>query len=614
MPRPARSRLSPWIENLILSYGSDEGSGSSGRLKAHVIGVGQMSQSQAQGSDSPTGLLFLSDGVIQIPAILTASAWEHLQDQEDRESFTSLVNTTVCIQNYQLQFHMVHEQTKCRFFLSVGELATTAAGPVKDSTPCCTSLPSVRLKICKTWKALQHQEVLDSQMSQCGFDLSELLGEWQHDCMQAVLEDVKERLMFVSSRPVSTQPSTSTSTSLPTHPDTSTATSWDVDRVRYKRIECFSVPIKCLQIPEEDAEQIQTAPTDGRRTQNEFSAASEDRKRDLSQVCKPPETAQPSVDEVEWQLTKQVLVETDQDASETSPPPVENSMLEHMIAIDSDIRPLSNPWDIFPPPCVSSSPSDVSSEATPTHSLHSPSAGQFKPDHAAMLSSTQFPVFSSKESKTSEHSTGEQSYLPPYQKPPLSTSFATTVCSSASTSVSPPEPFTRPLLPATDEVHTDTVQQTSQALDQERVTLDKATEETVGRKDRKAKRKRSEPSPEALSTLVDEEEEEEEALISVSPPSWLFDTQAGCGTKDDHSQQRGQTGGTVLRQTPTVHSDGRPFSYSYQVCGQNLQDFSQFRVVESWLHWAVKYLVAPKQTDNPHSDQTSSDQTEVTPL
>ncbi|GLD67626.1 uncharacterized protein AKAME5_001896200 [Lates japonicus] len=117
MPRPARSRLCPWIETLILSYGSEEGgssSTSSGRLKAHVIGVGQMSQSQAQGSEGPSGLLFLSDGVLQIPALLTASAWEHLQEQEDRECFTSLVNTTVCIQDYRLHFHMAPEQNKCR--------------------------------------------------------------------------------------------------------------------------------------------------------------------------------------------------------------------------------------------------------------------------------------------------------------------------------------------------------------------------------------------------------------------------------------------------------------------------------------------------------------------
>lgn len=622
MPRAPRSRLSPWIENLILNYGSQE-VGSSGRLKAHVIGVGQMSQSQAQGSDSPTGLLFLSDGVLQIPAILTASAWEHLQDQEDRESFTSLVNTTVCIQDYRLQFHMAQEQTKCRFILSVGELATTAAGPVKDNTPCCTTLPSVRVKICKTWRVLLNQEAQDSQTSQCGFDLSELLGEWQHDCMQAVLDDVRERLRTVCSCPVSLQPSTSTYTSLATHSHTSTVTSWDVDRVRYKGGKSFSVPIKCLLIPEEDALQLQTVPNVGSRTPNELPAASEDRKIDLPQVCKPSETAQPSLDDTEWRIGKLAVVETDCAASVYSPLSAEDGMLhEDMIAemIDGDIRRLSNPWDIFPPPCDTSSSSDASPEATPTHFLHNPTAAESKPDHAAIVTSTQLPVHSSKESQqTSEHSKEEHSYLPPYQKTPHSSSLPTTAGSSTSASVSTPEPFTgsSDKLPATDELRTDTAQQKVTPLDQESQSLEKDMEETAERKYRKAKRKRSAPPPEALTVLVDEEEED--AQISGSPPSWLFDTRAGSRAQEDSGHQQAQTVGTVSRRTPSVHSDGRPFSYSYQVSGQNLQDCSQLKVAGSWLHWAVKYLLVPKQTDNPHSasetsNQTSSDRTKAISL
>lgn len=131
---------------------------------------------------------------------------------------------------------------------------------------------------------------------------------------------------------------------------------------------------------------------------------------------------------------------------------------------------------------------------------------------------------------------------------------------------------------------------------------------------RKAKRKRSEPTPEALRALLNEEEAE--AQISGSPPSWLFDTQAG--SKEGSSYRQGQTERTVRKTTPTVHSDGRLFSYSYRVSGQNLQDFSQFKVAKSWLHWAVKCLVVPKQTDNPNkpgtTDQTSSERTKFTSL
>lgn len=609
MPQPARSRQSPWIESLILTYDSQEegNSSSGGRLRAHVVGVGQMSQSQAQGSECPTGLLFLSDGVLQIPAILTTSAWEHLQEQGDCESFSSLVNTTVCIQDYRLQFYMAQEQTKCRFFLSVGELAMTAAGPLKDNTPCCTTLPSVRLKICQTWRILLGQEALDSQASQCGFDLSELLGEWQHDCMQAVLEDVRERLVMASSCPVSQQPSTSTYALSLNRLETATATSWDADRVRYKGVKCFNVPVKYVLI-QENAQQLQTQPN----VEGKTLCGSKDTKQDLPQVCNPSNTTEPSVDDVEWRITKPQVIQTDCNADKSSPLPEEESMLhECLIAgmIDSSIRPLSNPWDIFPPPSEISSSSDASPEATPMHSLHNPTASESTPDHAAVLTSTQLPVHSSKESMpTSEQSKEEHSSLPLYQKPPHSSSCPT-ASSSTSTSVSPPESFTSSsnLLPNTDKPHSTTAQPNPLTLDQVGHTLEKNIEETVERKYKKAKRKRGEPTPEAPTNLLDEEEEE--AQISGSPPSWLFETQAGILAKEDESDQHALTAGTVLREPVTAHSDGKLFSYSYQVSGQNLQDFSQFKVPESLLHWAVKYLVVQKQVDNPPITSVTSDQT-----
>ncbi|XP_031723913.1 adrenocortical dysplasia protein homolog [Anarrhichthys ocellatus] len=566
MPGPAQSRLSPWIESLILSYGSQEESGS-GRLKAHVIGVGHMSQSQALGSEGPTGLLFLSDGLLQIPAILTASAWEHLQEQEDRECFTSLVNTTVCIRDYRLQFHMALEQTRSRFVLSVGELATTSAGPVKAGTPCSTTLPSIRMKICKTWRALLGQETQDSQ---CGLDLSELLGEWQHDCLQAVLEDVREKLTAASPRP-----STSTCDPSATHTDTFAATSWSVDRVRYKGVKGFSVPMKCLLIAEEDAQQMQTPPIVGSRT---ASGLSEDRERDSPP---PSETTPPSVDDAE-------VVESDQGGNQTSPCPVEDSMQQEdaVSLIDVDSQLLSNYWDKFPPPLVTSS-----CDASPTQSpsLHQPAAPDFRSDPSVISTSMQLPVHSSKDSQQ----TLEHSNPPPYQQ--LQHAAAT---AASSTSVSPPEPFTRPSdpFPALDERHTDTDQPTLPAVDRESQILEKDAEEAVERKSRK--RKRSESTPEATTTSG-----EEEAQISGIPPSWLFDTQAGSGA--DESSSQGEPAGPVSRKTPTVHSDGRRFSYSYQLSGQNLQDFSGFTVAESVVHWAVGYLVVPKQTEDPVTcDQT----------
>lgn len=572
MPRPARNKLSPWIESLILGYDSREGGGGSGsgRLKAHVIGVGPMSQSQVQDCESPTMLLFLSDGALQIPAILTASAWEHLQEVEERECFTSLVNTTVYIQDYRLQFHMAHEQTKSRFFLSVGELATTAAGPAKENTPCCTTLPSVRQKICQTWRVLLGQEALDSQKSQCGFDLSELLGEWQHDCLQAVLEDVRERLIVSS-------PQASTSTSIPmvTHPGTSTTTSWDIDRIKYKGLECFIVPVKCLLIPEEDVQQPHTPHHVESSKPSELPAVSEEPKSDFPQLSKASEATQPSVDDdVDWRIAKPA--ESHHDASNSSPLPVKDSMHEIIIdIIDCDIRPLTNPWDIFPP-CDTSSSSGTSPAATPPHPQHSPTAAECQQDPAAILTSS-----------TQCHGL---SYLPPYQKPPQSANLPVTA-SSTPTSVSLPGPSTNPsnLLPSSEKHQTDNAQQVALGLDPECQILEDMEEETVVREGRKS----CKPTPESLNTSMDKD-----GQVSGSPPSWLYDTQAGSRAKEGSHDQQDHTVEAVLRDTPTVHSNGRPFSYSYQVTRQNQEDLSRFQMDGSWLHWAVKYLLVPNQTDD----------------
>uniref|UniRef100_A0A672YHM7 Uncharacterized LOC115421656 n=1 Tax=Sphaeramia orbicularis TaxID=375764 RepID=A0A672YHM7_9TELE len=456
MPRPLQGRIVPWIERLVQGFGVAEGTDSStvGRLKAHVIGVGQMSQSQAQaqGTEGPTGLLFLSDGVVQIPAVLTASAWDHLQDQEDRECFTSLVNTTVYIQDYQLQFHMAPEQTKSRFYLLIGKLATTSAGPIRTNTPCCTSLQSVRMKICKTWRSLLGQE--DSQGSQCGFDLSDLLGEWQHDCLLTILDDVREKLMATRRR--SLQPGTSTS-----DPSVGVAaTRWDLDRVRYKGLKPFTVPVKQLLIPENlQVQNRQLQDDDG--VQMELS--------ENRNAYKQSESSTPSVDEAEWCIS---------------------NMLDEDIFVrmlDSDVRPSDNPWDMFPRPCDTSSSSETSPPLTQisqtSHHTHT------------VFTSTQLPVHASEESQQPSLSKTEHSFFPPYQKLPPSPSNSAYPSSSSSSAPGLTEPSNPPIL------------------------------------------------------------------------------------------------------TPTVHSDGRPFSYSYQMSGDNLLDFSRFRVAESLLHWAVKYLVVPKNAD-----------------
>ena len=185
---PSRAKPGPWIENMIINHGTEREKYTA-HLKARVIAVGKMPISQALEVQGPPELLFLSDGVVQIPAILTDTAWEYLKEDEERECFSSLVNTTVRLQTYSLQFHMAREKRNSRFFLSLSNLTTTAAGPIKECPPCCTTLSSVRVKICDTWKALQQQNLAQMESSQSAIDLTQLLGVWQYDCLMDLVED-----------------------------------------------------------------------------------------------------------------------------------------------------------------------------------------------------------------------------------------------------------------------------------------------------------------------------------------------------------------------------------------------------------------------------------------
>uniref|UniRef100_A0A3Q2PR01 Translation initiation factor IF-2-like n=1 Tax=Fundulus heteroclitus TaxID=8078 RepID=A0A3Q2PR01_FUNHE len=532
---PPRSTLTPWIENLILSYGSrdEAGSGSTGGLlRAHVITVGQMTESQARDFDGPTGLIFLSDGLLQIPAVLTASAWERLQELEERECFRSLLNTTVLMRDYRLQFHMDPEVSRCRFFLSVGELATHSAGPVRDCTPCCTSLESVRTKIWRTWRSLLGQDCSQQPCSPDELDLTELLEEWQQDVLQTLLQDVRERLAALR-RP---QPSTSgRSPSLSCcRSAAAAATGWDADRVRYRGEPSFSVPASCLLIPEEDA----------RRLEAETGGSGQTAGADAS-----------SAEHAQSQMPEPAVGQTEQDAGGgmmsdpggpvggmdpggsggpgggmTSVPGDPGGSGERSPPLLEDAAPLpdltagllSNPWDMFPPPGVSSSTSDSSPEPTPTLPCS-------QPDPVAVATSTQLPV----QSPPAPH--GDQ--------PPAS-------CST------PPEP------PASD-----------------------ATESAVLENHGRPK-----------SKLCDVTAEEPD--LRGSPPSWLMGSRSG---ESSANEEEGGPSGSVPRRTPSVHGDGTPFSYSYRVLGQNLEDVSRFGVATSLLHWALRYLLTPEPAEHPQS-------------
>lgn len=521
MPPSARSRLCPWVEELILSYGTEPGTGTE-RLKARVVRVEQMSQSQAHNSDCPTGLLLLSDGSLLMPAVLTTAAWERLQEQEDRDSFDGLVNSTVLIQDFRLQFHMAQEQTKCRFFLSVGELAVTSAGPCGSNTPCCTTLASVRQKIRQTWRDLLDEQVQDSQSSQSGFELTMLLGEWHQDCMLSVLKDVEERLTKPPCRPASPQPSTSATN--PARPHPSEATGWDVDRLRFKTEKSFSIPVKCLLIP--DVLQLQAAENAPSQAPDASSGPEDGESlpdRVLPQPPRPPATEDPAA-----------FAETEPDAADNFPPSA-----DHMIGdlSDGSIRPLSNPWDIFTPPGVS----PCSSDASPGEPLQS-----------------------------------QDSCLPPYQRPP--------------------QVDLRAAAAGLSEVFSRAAQSTCGSVQLQASAEQLPVSEETG--EAKVRRKRREPA------AVEAGGQDDHA--GRSPPSWLFDTLTDCGVQEDHQHHP-----DLLRKTPSVHSDGRSFSYSYRVSDQDLWDLSHFQVQAAWLQWALGYLLGPEKIPGPVCDHGPCEQTEV---
>ncbi|XP_061677456.1 adrenocortical dysplasia protein homolog [Syngnathoides biaculeatus] len=524
MLRVTRSTLSPWIESLIQSYSSEDES-NGGRLKAYVTSLGQMSQSQARNVEGPTGLLLLSDGVVQIPAILTSSAWEHLQEQEDKECFTSLLNTTVCVRNYRLQFYMDTELTKCKFFLSVGELHTTAAGPSKGNTPCCTSLLSVQQKICETWRTVLVRETEDSQKSHNDFDLSDLLGEWQHDSFQTVLADVRERLMTL--RTADLQSSTSTCVPSLNQLNTFTRAGWDIELATHNGTACFTIPIKCLLIPEGHAMEDQNANADV-LTMDEDGEF----KLFLSESPVAPEGCQTA------ELTKGVAETQNY---------VDNTMHHNNIDVvltNKTLTPLEKPWEMFPAPGFTIP--DRSQEDIPRQFVQ---CDQQNPH--INRTSNQNPVTST-QPENIQHSKGNYSSLPPYQKLPLP--------SDSSDTATP--------------INSQTL---IEYVDMQEI--------AVGWQYRTAMRKREWASVQEEQTTV--------AMEEVHFPYGLLHSVTGSGT----------VGGSIDIQTlgakqgkMTVHTDGGPFLYTYNVTGQNLQDLSRFTVAEPLLSWAVKYLVLPEQT------------------
>lgn len=536
-----RRGITPWIEKLIGSYDRDEGIRTGG-LQAHVVRVGHMSQSQALGWEGPTELLFLSDEQVQIPAVLTTSAWEELQDEEDLECFRSLVDHRLFITDYRLLFHRSSELSRSWFILSVGKLGTRAVVGINHITPCCTSLPSVRNKISHTWRATSDQQ--DTQQSQSGFDLTELLGEWQQDCLQTELEHVQKLLN------VTPQPSTSTAPL----PDTCTGTSWGTDMVCYKGSKSFGVIAKYLLIPD-PLRQLNAEPQTGSESVGP------------SEKLESPESTNHQKSLFEVTIKQQRVSEDTVNFLEDGP----------VVLSGTGTSPMSNPWDMCPPPSNTSS-TKSSPQASPVP--HSPIFTESATNVRQVDTSTQM----------SAHSNGSQSELPtepslfpPYQKPLPSAPTPSSVSSKQSANA---------------------LSSMSEAAEPNfsTATLETANKQ-LGQKCKRSLRKKSVHPSEDLVEILEEDEEEQ---VGSSPPSWMFESLI-CSTSDQSISQTQDPFGQLTEVCPSVHDDGKPFSYTYQVNGQELQHFSRFTVKQDLMHWAVKYLLRPEHSERNSADATATE-------
>ncbi|XP_023851332.1 uncharacterized protein acd [Salvelinus sp. IW2-2015] len=468
---------------------------------------------------------------------------------------------------------MDSEQTKSQFYISVGELTTTSAGAAKDNTPCCTSLNSVRQKICTTWRSLLAQDSVHTQNTQSEFSLSELLGEWQLDWRQSLLEDVME-LLRTPTNPPSTQASTSNAL-------THTGTRWAIERFRYKREDTFNVPVSHLHIPDNLSQKLHAPSEDNSETQSGLVPPSEDRPTD------PPETDQPIVAADSRQTDRPVPLERRHPAHETT---LSQESMDGEVVSGMTGGAVASPWDIFAPAAEllrTSSASDESINSEPLHLQKSQSLLDSTPQPVTratfpLATSTQVPSLTPGATQRS----GERS-LPPYQKPGPSHSLLTSCGSSSTVSLSTKNQHSGMKLHHSGST---TAHQLPVTEQQDQV---EEEEDLVKRWCRKAKRKSSVQTPEDNDITW----EEEDMQKNRSPPSWMFETQDIPRIGEGSSCNQNAVAAIAPQRPSNVHSDGTLFSYSYQLCGRISKDLSHLKIPDGMLHWAVRYLVPSMQTE-----------------
>ncbi|XP_048885934.1 uncharacterized protein LOC125751314 isoform X2 [Brienomyrus brachyistius] len=530
--------IEPWIEDLIQSYSIKE---RQSRIKAHILGLGNLPDPQEKLTQDAVALLFLSDGLVQIPGILTRTAWEKLEELEERESLQSITNSTVFLCKYNLEFQLEPEDSKCQFFLIINEMATMAPGPVKCHFPSCTTLPSVRQKIYETWRSLQNDGSDLTAGTQSAFCLSELVHEWQDHRTASLLKDLSACLLKPSRyHPPSPQPSTSRQSCPPAPLSRYLATGWDIDRVRYKGDPPFTVPVSHLIIPAEERLQL---PRESAEVSREEDAVLQDAEDVNNSLIQDSEPANP------WDMFDSAGADTSSLLADQESPSGSITLDGICAAAMSTQASTSHSLELFVPAACDEAAPESESRGNP-------------------------PAPNPPLSLNSEVSARSEDWsLPPYQRP--STSFTTPPCS--------------------DGPQSSSFLSTKNTREGEK--------EHIKRKLGRA-RKRT-PSLLPISEKGPSEEDKEEpqsgstGLTKIrSPPSWLFDTQESQGGPGLGRNACGQSTSTTevgpfsepQRKPLTVHPDGTPFSYIYKPSARALEALRLYRVPDELLQWSVWYL------------------------
>ncbi|XP_053742103.1 adrenocortical dysplasia protein homolog [Synchiropus splendidus] len=360
--RPAHE-LSPWIQKLILEY--DEAAAEHKRtFKAQVIYVDHLSPSQVHLAPGPTELLYVSDGEVHIPALLTPEAAQLLLEMEERECLSRLRFATVHIQKVKLLFYADAEETRSRFYLTVGSMATLCIVPRADVVPSCSELPAVQRKISKVWRRRFVGDEAVCRDSQSLMDLSQLLWECEQDSLSSLCVEIRDRLEGAEKPPAG--PHTSP------QPRNAHMTHWDADRIRFKNAPSFSVPVKFLLMPDH------CGSSDGRRPQSleppdntEVPRSPEGRHtpqtRRSPEAHRSPQT-RPTPEtrrSPEARRTPQARQSPQTRLKTVSEDLLQESSLLRCVLPRIMQGPAAHQWDLFPPPWETSSSSDASGDDGP---------------------------------------------------------------------------------------------------------------------------------------------------------------------------------------------------------------------------------------------------------